>query len=83
VEVIIIELRLMNKEKKQTIDLEVDTTTKDLIIIKMVMPLEVLEVVETIKELTYHNRYKIMMMSIIVQMMRILKMMLIIFLRKS
>lgn len=60
-----------------------DTTTKVLIIIKMVTPLEVLEVVETIKELTYHNRFKIMMMSIIVQMMRILKMMLIIFLRKS
>jgi len=61
----------------------VDTTTKVLIIIKMVTLLEVLEVVETIKELTYHNRFKIMMMSIIVQMMRILKMMLIIFLRKS
>lgn len=60
-----------------------DTTTKVLIIIKMVTLLEVLEVVETIKELTYHNRFKIMMMSIIVQMMRILKMMLIIFLRKS
>lgn len=83
VEVIIIELRLVNKQKKQTIELEVDTTTKVLIIIKMVTLLEVLEVVETIKELTYHNRFKIMMMSIIVQMMRILKMMLIIFLRKS
>ena len=83
VEVIITELRLVNKQQTQTIDLEVDTTIKVLIIIKMVTPLEVLEVVETIKELTYHNKFKIMMMSIIVQTMQILKMMLIILLRKS
>jgi hypothetical protein len=83
VEVIITEMRVVNKKKTPTIDLEVDTITNVLIIIKMVTPLEVSEVVETIEELPYHNKFKIMMTSIIVQMIRILKMMLIILLRKS
>jgi hypothetical protein len=83
VEVIITEVRVVNKLKTQNIDLEVDTKIKVLIIIKMATLLEVPEVVETIKELIYLNKNKIIMTSIIAQMMQILKTMLIILLRKS
>lgn len=83
VEAIITEVRLTSKLKTQTINLEVDTITKVLIIIKMVTLQEVPEVAEIIKELIYHNKLKIIMTSIIAQMMQILKTILTILLRKS
>ena len=83
VEDIIIEVKPVKKWKAQIIELEEDTKTKVLITIKMVMLLEVLEVVETNKVVLYHNNFKIMMRLIIVQMMQILKTMLKILHRKS
>lgn len=83
VEDIITEARTVNKLKAQTLDLEVHTGVEVLIIIKMAISLEAPEVVETIEEIRESKKFKITMTSIIVQMMKILKTMLIILLRKS
>lgn len=83
VEGIIIESRMQNKLKVQTLDLEVDTGVEVLIIIKMATFLEATEVVETIEEVRENKKFRMIMTLIIVQMMQILKTMLIILLRKS